>query len=88
MGIGYDYAEVVNLRPLFPGQGEIDQVARICELLGDPVEDYGMDDRRRPIGGGRWPRGVQPGVTSRTAWAWRSPLENTRACMHAQVKYT
>ncbi|KAF7791873.1 hypothetical protein EIP86_002897 [Pleurotus ostreatoroseus] len=57
--LGTIMAEVVNLRPLFPGQGEIDQVARICELLGDPVEDYGMDDRRRPIGGGRWPRGVQ-----------------------------
>lgn len=57
--LGTIMAEVVNLRPLFPGQGEIDQVARICELLGDPVEEYGMDERIRPIGGGRWPRGVQ-----------------------------
>ena len=57
--LGAIMAEVVNLRPLFPGQGEIDQVARICELLGDPVDDYGMDERGRPIGGGRWSRGVQ-----------------------------
>lgn len=52
-------AELVNLRPLFPGQGEVDQVARICELLGDPVESYGVDQRGMPIGGGKWPRGVK-----------------------------
>lgn len=57
--LGTIMAELVNLRPLFPGQGEIDQVARICELLGDPVEDYGMDQRGKPIGGGKWPRGVR-----------------------------
>ena len=57
--LGTIMAELVNLRPLFPGQGEIDQVARICELLGDPVDDYGFDERGKPIGGGKWPRGVK-----------------------------
>lgn len=57
--LGTIMAELVNLRPLFPGNGEIDQVARICELLGDPVEDYGADRRGASIGGGRWPRGVK-----------------------------
>ncbi|KAH9937710.1 kinase-like domain-containing protein [Fomitopsis serialis] len=57
--LGTIMAELVNLRPLFPGQGEMDQVARICELLGDPVDDYGLDNRGKPIGGGRWPRGVK-----------------------------
>jgi hypothetical protein len=52
-------AELVNLRPLFPGQGEIDQVARICELLGDPSDEYGLDSRGRSFGGGKWPRGIK-----------------------------
>ena len=52
-------AELVNLRPLFPGQGEIDQVARICDLLGDPSDEYGLDSRGKPFGGGKWPRGIK-----------------------------
>ncbi|CAL1695786.1 unnamed protein product [Somion occarium] len=57
--LGTIMAELVNLRPLFPGSGEVDQVARICDLLGDPCEDYGVDARGKSIGGGRWPRGVK-----------------------------
>lgn len=38
-------AELVNLRPLFPGSGQIDQVARICEVLGDPSDEYGCNQR-------------------------------------------
>ncbi|RPD82530.1 kinase-like protein [Lentinus tigrinus ALCF2SS1-7] len=57
--LGTIMAELVNLRPLFPGQGEVDQVARICELLGDPCRDYGFDARGKSIGGGKWPRGVK-----------------------------
>ncbi|KAI0651877.1 kinase-like protein [Trametes meyenii] len=57
--LGTIMAELVNLRPLFPGQGEVDQVARICELLGDPCRDYGLDERGKPIGGGKWPKGVK-----------------------------
>ncbi|KAL6309951.1 kinase-like domain-containing protein [Sparassis latifolia] len=57
--LGTIMAELVNLRPLFPGQGEIDQVARICEMLGDPCSDYGVDARGRPIGGGKWTRGIK-----------------------------
>ena len=52
-------AELVNLRPLFPGQGEIDQVARICDLMGDPSDEYGLDSRGKPFGGGNWPRGIK-----------------------------
>ena len=32
-------AKLVNLRPLFPGSRQVDQVARICELLGDPSDE-------------------------------------------------
>lgn len=34
--VGAIFAELITLRPLFPGQSEIDQVFRICELLGNP----------------------------------------------------
>ncbi|KAI0963595.1 hypothetical protein AcW1_000630 [Taiwanofungus camphoratus] len=57
--LGTIMAELVNLRPLFPGQGEFDQVIRINDLLGDPCEDYGFDERGKPIGGGKWAKGVK-----------------------------
>ncbi|OAD68136.1 kinase MKL2 MAPK-like protein, partial [Phycomyces blakesleeanus NRRL 1555(-)] len=33
--VGAIFAEIVTLRPLFPGQSEIDQLYRICQLLGN-----------------------------------------------------
>lgn len=57
--LGTIMAELVNLRPLFPGQAEPEQIARICEVLGDPIEDYGVDERGRPIGGGKWSRAAR-----------------------------
>ncbi|CCM06749.1 uncharacterized protein FIBRA_09044 [Fibroporia radiculosa] len=57
--LGTIMAELVNLRPLFPGQGEMDQILRICELLGDPCNDYGVDQRGKPVGGGKWSKGVK-----------------------------
>ncbi|PCH33654.1 protein kinase, partial [Wolfiporia cocos MD-104 SS10] len=56
--LGTIMAEVVNLRPLFPGNNELDQIAKICELLGDP-SDYGKDDRGKSYGGGPWQKGVK-----------------------------
>lgn len=57
--LGTIMAELVNLRPLFPGSDQIDQVARICEVLGDPSDEYGLDSRHNPVGGGVWPRGIK-----------------------------
>jgi meiosis induction protein kinase IME2/SME1 len=57
--LGTIMAELVNLRPLFPGQNEIDQMALICEVLGDPSDEYGADARGMPKGGGPWSRGVR-----------------------------
>ncbi|GAN02765.1 conserved hypothetical protein [Mucor ambiguus] len=34
--VGTIFAELVTLRPLFPGQSEIDQLFRICQVLGSP----------------------------------------------------
>ncbi|KZW02204.1 Pkinase-domain-containing protein [Exidia glandulosa HHB12029] len=56
--LGTILAELINLKPLFPGQGEIDQVLRITEILGEPTDKYGTDERGRVVGGGPWPRGV------------------------------
>ncbi|KAF9478519.1 Pkinase-domain-containing protein [Pholiota conissans] len=50
-------AELVNLRPLFPGQDQADQVKKICEILGDPSDSYGFDSTGIRIGGGPWPKG-------------------------------
>lgn len=50
-------AELVNLRPLFPGSDQVDQVGRICEILGDPSDSYGLDMYGSQIGGGPWLKG-------------------------------
>ncbi|KAH8997290.1 Pkinase-domain-containing protein [Lactarius akahatsu] len=57
--LGTIMAELVNLKPLFPGKREADQLYKITEILGDPCENYGFDVRGRVFGGGRWERGVQ-----------------------------
>lgn len=57
--LGTIMAELVNLRPLFPGSGQIDQVARICEILGDPSDEYGLDSHGHPLGGGKWSKGIK-----------------------------
>lgn len=56
--LGTIMAELVNLRPLFPGSDHVDQIHRICEILGDPV-DYGTDSRGKPLGGGKWNKGLK-----------------------------
>lgn len=57
--VGTILSEMVNLKPLFPGQSEVDQVFRICEVLGDPTTDYGKDERGRTRGGGYWDRSIK-----------------------------
>jgi len=57
--LGVTMAELVNLRPLFPGTAVIDQLDKIYDVLGDPYHDHGVDSRGRPRGGGRWVLGAQ-----------------------------
>lgn len=57
--LGTILAELVNLKPLFPGHSEVDQVLQICEVLGDPSHSYGHDSRQRRNGGGPWDRGIR-----------------------------
>ncbi|KAK4058182.1 Serine/threonine protein kinase [Microbotryomycetes sp. JL221] len=57
--LGTILVEILTLKPLFPGDSEVDQVFKICEVLGDPSTEYGYDDRGRLRGGGVWPRGIK-----------------------------
>lgn len=56
--LGTIMAELINLRPLFPGSDQINQIHRICEVLGDPA-DNGSDARGRSFGGGKWTKGLK-----------------------------
>lgn len=57
--LGTIMAELVNLVPLFPGADHLDQITKICEILGDPGDQYGMDSLNLPVGGGPWPKGMK-----------------------------
>nr|XP_019049431.1 CMGC/RCK/MAK protein kinase [Kwoniella bestiolae CBS 10118]OCF28361.1 CMGC/RCK/MAK protein kinase [Kwoniella bestiolae CBS 10118] len=57
--LGTILAEMVNLKPLFPGVSEIDQVYRITETMGEPSGEYGVDERGQIIGGGPWNSGIK-----------------------------
>lgn len=34
--VGAIFAELITLEPLFPGESEVDQIYRICDILGSP----------------------------------------------------
>ena len=38
--LGAIMVELINLKPLFPGVDGVDQVAKICTILGDPSDEY------------------------------------------------
>lgn len=57
--LGTIVVEAITLKPLFPGESQIDQVFKICEVLGNPSELYGVDARGRGIGGGAWNKGLR-----------------------------
>lgn len=55
--IGAMAVEVATLKPLFPGSNEVDQVWRVCEIMGSPggwVNKHGVR-----VGGGEWKEGVK-----------------------------
>jgi len=47
--------EIATLKPLFPGGNEVDQVWRVCEIMGSPGNWY--DKSNNKIGGGDWKDG-------------------------------
>ena len=55
--IGAMAVEIATLKPLFPGGNEVDQVWRVCEIMGSPgswVNKHGQ-----PVGGGEWKEGIR-----------------------------
>lgn len=55
--IGAMAVEIANLKPLFPGGNEVDQVWRVCEIMGSPGNWY--DKSGNKIGGGDWREGTR-----------------------------
>ncbi|KAL9583370.1 MAG: hypothetical protein Q9212_002743 [Teloschistes hypoglaucus] len=55
--IGAMAVEIANLKPLFPGGNEVDQVWRVCEIMGSPGNWY--DKSGRSVGGGEWREGIR-----------------------------
>jgi meiosis induction protein kinase IME2/SME1 len=55
--IGAMAVEVATLKPLFPGGNEVDQVWRVCEIMGSPGNWYNKSGAR--VGGGDWREGTR-----------------------------
>lgn len=53
--IGAMAVEIATLKPLFPGGNEVDQVWRICEIMGSPGNWYSKTGAK--LGGGEWREG-------------------------------
>jgi len=55
--VGAMAVEVATLKPLFPGSNEVDQVWRVCEVMGSPGNWQSKSGRK--IGGGEWRDGTR-----------------------------
>jgi len=55
--IGAMAVEIATLKPLFPGANEVNQVWRICEIMGSPGNWQNRPGTRG--GGGEWKDGVK-----------------------------
>lgn len=53
--VGAMAVEIATLKPLFPGGNEVDQVWRVCEIMGSPGNWYNKAGGR--VGGGEWREG-------------------------------
>ncbi|RLL98557.1 hypothetical protein CFD26_106780 [Aspergillus turcosus] len=53
--VGAMAVEIATLKPLFPGGNEVDQVWRICEIMGSPGNWYSKSGTK--LGGGEWREG-------------------------------
>ncbi|KAF4976865.1 hypothetical protein FZEAL_6530 [Fusarium zealandicum] len=55
--VGAMAVEIATLKPLFPGGNEVDQVWRVCEIMGSPGNWYNKSGAR--VGGGDWREGTR-----------------------------
>ncbi|CAI2183887.1 3752_t:CDS:2 [Funneliformis geosporum] len=57
--VGTILAELCTLKPLFPGQSEIDQLFKISEVLGNPNAKSELAMQVGGVGGGEWKDGAK-----------------------------
>jgi len=55
--VGAMAVEIATLKPLFPGGNEVDQVWRVCEIMGSPGSWVNKHGHR--VGGGEWREGIK-----------------------------
>nr|POE49286.1 sporulation protein kinase pit1 [Quercus suber] len=55
--VGAMAVEIATLKPLFPGGNEVDQVWRVCEIMGSPGSWVNKHGQR--VGGGEWKEGIR-----------------------------
>lgn len=55
--LGAMAVEIATLKPLFPGGNEVDQVWRVCEIMGSPGNWHSKSGAR--VGGGDWKDGTR-----------------------------
>ncbi|KAJ9627968.1 Serine/threonine protein kinase [Taxawa tesnikishii (nom. ined.)] len=55
--LGAMAVEIATLKPLFPGGNEVDQVWRVCEIMGSP--GTWVNRQGAKVGGGEWKDGVR-----------------------------
>lgn len=55
--VGAMAVEIATLKPLFPGQNEVDQVWRVCEIMGSPGNWQSKHGQK--VGGGDWREGTK-----------------------------
>ncbi|TQS33362.1 hypothetical protein Golomagni_06298, partial [Golovinomyces magnicellulatus] len=55
--VGAMAVEIATLKPLFPGGNEVDQVWRVCEIMGSPGNWHNKSGQR--VGGGEWREGTR-----------------------------
>ena len=55
--LGAMAVEIATLKPLFPGGNEVDQVWRVCEMMGSPGSWVNKHGQR--MGGGEWKDGIK-----------------------------
>ncbi|PGH08739.1 CMGC/RCK/MAK protein kinase [Helicocarpus griseus UAMH5409] len=55
--VGAMAVEIATLKPLFPGRNEVDQVWRVCEIMGSPGNWYNKSGGK--VGGGEWREGAR-----------------------------
>ena len=55
--LGAMAVEIATLKPLFPGGNEVDQVWRVCEIMGSP--GVWINKHGQKLGGGEWKDGIR-----------------------------